>query len=375
MNSMRLPNRVLILLVLACVVLLSGKAASANAAAASLITITPQDGATDIAASAEITITFQKAVRLANGTALTSRNAESVIDFKKVGGGTVPATISWSPTKKKITIKPKNTLAYDTRYTVRIPEGKVKDAQGSLNKAVEAGFKTEKAEAPYQVAFTPAKGAANIATDSAIKLVLNKQVKLAGGKPITKDAVERICKLTDNQQKKVTFAGNWDESTRTITIRPDGNLQNAMTYTVTLLENKVIDKQGNKNPAISSTFTTVAFKDDIPPTVTVTPAHGAQKVALTSNVTLQFAEDVVAKDGSVLSSNTVADLVKWYDSKGNPVSCTATWNKSKRTITLRVKGKLLKNTTYFVDLPANAVKDLAGNGNNHVFVSFFTNAR
>lgn len=340
------------------------------------ISVTPADGETETSVEATFFIVFREQVKLADGKAITSRNAASLFQLKrKDNGQKVEAKTSWSPSKKTLAIKPVQRLDYGTGYVLAIPAGKVKDNAGNKNRAMEAEVKTEELEPAFSVGFSPTDQAKDVPVDSLLSLALNKQVFLGNRKKITNTSIETIVKLTNEKNKRVAFRGKWDEQNRIITIDPAGNLESGVTYTISLLENKLMDRQGAKNPLISSQFTTKAHIDAIPPSVTVAPAHGTNNVKLDTKITLQFAENVQFLDGTQLSSQTVKNLVQLRDQQGAAVAYSATWNKSNRTITLKAKGKLQKHTTYTVHLPANQLTDLSGNTNQAVSVTFATGGR
>src|SRR5205085_5662368 len=88
-------------------------------------------------------------------------------------------------------------------------------------------------------------------------------------------------------------AVTYDPVTRTLALDPAANLAASTTYAATLSGAK--DLAGNTMTAVSWSFTTAAAGDTTAPTVTArSPASGATGVALGSNVTATFAEDVQA---------------------------------------------------------------------------------
>lgn len=369
-------KRWLVSLMTAAFMMTAGNFAAARDALPPEITVTPADGKQDAGVDSTFIIAFHEQVKLADGKAITSRNAASLFQLKrKDNHREVAAKTTWSASKKTLAIKPVQRLDYGTGYILTIPAGKIKDNAGNENMAKEVEVKTEDLEPPFTVRFSPTHQAKDVPVDSLLSLELNKQVFLGNKKKITNTSIQSVVKLTNEKNKRVSFTGKWDEQNRIITIDPAGNLESGATYTISLLENKLIDRQGAKNQPISSQFTTRAHIDAIPPTVTVTPAHGADGVKLDTKITLQFAENVQFLDGAQLSSQTVKNLVQLRDLQGVAVAYTATWNKSNRTITLKAKGKWQKYTTYTVHLPANQLKDLAGNANQAVSVTFATGGR
>ncbi len=337
------------------------------------ITISPQHGQTGVKINSSFVIQFAEPVKLANGEALTSKNAATIFTIKTAKDQSdVEVQVKWSPTYKRITVEPKQPLHFDTRYVLAIARGKVKNKAGIVNEAVLSEFTTEAQEPPLSVVFSPQPNATEVPIETTITLTFNKHMLLANKKEINDIAISTFLKLNDNKQKRVPFTGYWNGDTQTVTIDPEGNLAPGSTYTITLLANKLVDSQGAKNPEINSQFSTKVPVDLIPPTITSTPSHGAKDVSLTAPVVLQFAEEVVLANGESLTNKSVANLVLFQDQKGQEVKYYATWNKTKRTITLRLKEKMAPYTTYMVQLPAGMMKDIAGNTNGNFTASFST---
>ncbi|MGO0063907.1 Ig-like domain-containing protein [Brevibacillus fluminis] len=348
----------------------------AKEAEKSMATFIPVHGASAISVKGEISLTFRSKVKLANGEALTSKKAETIaalIDART--GKKLETTYSWSPTKRKLTLKPVQQLPYQTDFALKLFPGTVKDADGKLNGAEEARFTTEPREPEFLIVTTPSNLAQNVAASSPITLTFNKAIQLPSGKPITKSTWEKAIEITDKDQKKVKFEPFWDAKSMRVTLDPEGNLQAGMRYTVVLAEKSLMDRQGSKNGQFSFSFTTAAQQDLIPPAVTIWPANGSKNVSLNSNVTIQFGENVVAANGAELANAEVIGLAIWKDEHGGMVSYSATWNKQSRTITLRAKGKLAPYTTYSILFPNSLVKDEAGNLNRSTQIMFSTGGK
>lgn len=335
--------------------------------------VLPKNGESEIPVSSSITVTFSEQVKLISGSAITSKNASTLFDFTRAETGErVEAGVSWSIKKKRVTITPKKPLAYGTTYRLSIPANKVKDHANNGNQQLEITFQTEDLGPPLQVEIEPAHNAQYVSVDTTMKLRFNKTVVRANHQKISDEAVEKIVKLADEKGKKVAFRGKWDEKLRTATIDPVGNLADGVTYTLTLLEKKVMDRQGVKNPETINSFTTRKRIDTIAPTASVQPGHGATGVPIETKIIFSFAEEVTLTDGTPLASKHVQELVQLIDEKGSAVAYRATWNKSKRTLSIQAKGNLSPNTTYTITLPANRVRDLSGNVNKSESIVFST---
>ena len=337
------------------------------------IQVTPKNGTSEVPVKTAITVTYSEQVKLANGSAITSKNAPTLFDFTKAENGEqIVATVSWSSEKKRITITPKQPLLNGTIYQIRFPANRVTDRSNNPNEQLVAQFRTEEIGPPLQATITPGHLEQNVAVDASIKLTFNKPVTRANHQKLSDEAVDKIVKLTDEKGKKVPFRGTWDEKLHTATIDPEGNLADGVTYSFTLLENKVIDRQGVKNKGMTQQFTTKKQIDTIAPSASINPGHGATNVPTDAKIILLFAEEITHMDGTPLSSKTVGQLVGLYDGKGTAIAYRATWNKSKKTLSIQAKGKLQPNTVYKIIFPANQVKDQSGNANKLQQAQFST---
>lgn len=335
--------------------------------------VSPKNGEHEIPVASTITVIFSEQVKRIDGSAITSKNVSTLFNFIKTEtGDRVEAGASWSSQKKRVTITPKQPLAYGTTYQLSIPANKVKDRANNANQQLEITFQTEELGPPLQVEIEPSHNAQSVSVDTNIELHFNKPVMRANNQKLSNEAVEKIVKLSDEKGKKASFHGKWDEQLRTAIIDPVGNLADGVTYTLTLLEKKVMDRQGVKNPEIIATFTTRKKVDTIAPTAAIYPGHGAKGVPIETKMTFAFAEEVTHVDGTPLVSKSVQDLVQLIDEKGNAIAYRATWNKSKRTLSIQAKGSLSPHTTYTVILPADRIKDLSGNMNKSQSIVFST---
>lgn len=338
------------------------------------ITSQPQNGQVGVEVDSEFLIQFSESIKLANGDTLTASNAATIFQLQSSSDQSkVETQVKWSPKYKRLTIQPKTNLAYATKYVLTIPAGKVKTKAGIVNDWYRVEITTEEMLPPLSVSVFPKPNDNHVPIETNITITFNKDMVVANKKKkITDESIPTFMKLTDSKKKKIIFNGKWDEKSRTVILDPTGNLEPGNEHTVTLIKEKIQDNQGARNSEISFSFTTSVPTDSIAPSITSSPAHGSKDVPLTGLVILQFAEDVVLSTGESLSNKTVADLVTFEDRQGNKVNHYVTWNKSKRTITLRVKGKLSSFTGYVVKVPAGSVKDTAGNANKSFSVSFTT---
>lgn len=227
----------------------------------------------------------------------------------------------------------------------------------------------------WGVKMTPADKAADVSVEAPITITFAQPIRLLNNKELTNQSWLSIIKLTDSKKKRVPFTVNWNKSLATLTIDPVGNLEAGQSFHVMIPAKKVKNDRGQKNPEVSVTFSTKKAVDTIAPRATILPGHGAKQVKLADKVTLQFAEDVFLVDGSVLASKTAGVLVRLTDDTGASVAHTITWNKSKRMLTVKPRGKWQPYKTYQVELVPGLLRDAAGNTNAIQRSSFTTGAK
>jgi hypothetical protein len=107
------------------------------------VTFSPANSAINVAVSANITITFNEAVKLANGTILENSNLASIITLKQTSssGTDIPFTATINAAKKVITIDPTSNLTANTVYYVAISAG-VEDTFGNEISLTSVSFTT-----------------------------------------------------------------------------------------------------------------------------------------------------------------------------------------------------------------------------------------
>jgi Bacterial Ig-like domain len=225
------------------------------------------------------------------------------------------------------------------------------------------------------VAIKPADGTQNVPADALITLTFAEPVRLKNNRELTDKSILSIVKLVNGQNKRVPFTAKWDSKQRTITLDPEGLLEEGQRFTLTLLEQKLKDAKGRVNQAVTGTFTTRPSVDNIAPVAVILPGHGAKSVKLQQKITVQFAEEVVLKDGGTLSSKNAGQLLRVTDGQGKPAAYGVTWNKSKRTLSVKPKRTWQPFTTYRVELIPGVLKDKAGNPNPAQVSNFSTGNR
>ena len=267
-------------------------------AAPGVITTTPTNGATNIAVSSNITITFSEAV---NVTASW---------FTIAGGssGSHTATVSGGPTT--FTLDPDIDFANNETVTVTVVASNVTDQDtndppDNMTTNFIFSFSTPAADvAPSVAATTPTNGATNVAINSDVTITFSEPVNVTG-------SWFSLSGATSGSHTATVSGGP-----TTFTLNPDVDFANNETVTVTAFAANVTDQDASDPPDnmtadFNASFTTIA--SDIAPTVaSTTPNNNDAGVDVATNITVNFSEPVnvagswFSLSGSVSGAHTAA---------------------------------------------------------------------
>ncbi len=317
---------------------------------------TPAAGATGVARTAPVTVTFSEAMDAAS-------ISTSSIELRTSGGTLVTSTVSYNASTFVATLTPSATLAASTTYTVNVKGGttdpRVKDVAGNALAGTNSWtFTTAAADttAPTITARTPAAGSTGVSRTTPVTVTFSEAMDAAS---ISTSSIE----LRTPGGSLVTSTVSYNASTFVATLTPSAALAASTTYTVNVkggaTDPRVKDVAGNALTATSSwTFTTVAADTTAPTIVARTPAAGATAVATTAAVTVTFSE---AMDAASISTGSM----ELRTSGGSLVTATVSYNASTFVATLTPSTALAASTTYTVNVKGGAtdprVKDVAGN--------------
>jgi len=164
------------------------------------------------------------------------------------------------------------------------------------------------------------------------------------------------------------------------TFQPNSALTNGATYKVTItgggsVSTGIRDLSGGSsgsstgNPLLSPPVYSFTVDTTAPTvnTATSTPANGATGISPTTNIVINFTENLV------MNYNTYAAIgnVVLTDSSGNTVTCTVSWGANPyKTLTVTPADTLGYNTTYTLTL--SNIADAAGNPLGTYTTSFTT---
>ncbi|HOY69208.1 MAG TPA: Ig-like domain-containing protein, partial [Candidatus Ozemobacteraceae bacterium] len=201
--------------------------------------LAPASGASAVPVTSTISIQADEPLDPASVVATTTRLL--------TGGAPVPATPSYDPATRVITITPAANLLSETLYTVEI--GKIRDVAGNPQVAtLSYTFTSADVTPPALLSLSPASGSTGVTIDTRVALTLSEQLATSSVTPAT----VRLLRPDGTASYAVSLNG------RVITIdpddAPDGFLRTNTTYTVALGAG-VRDLAGNPFTSIPATFT------------------------------------------------------------------------------------------------------------------------
>lgn len=324
--------------------------ATADTTAPTVTAFSPTDGAAGVNGTANLVLTFSEPVDKGTGS-IQIRSGS--------GTGAVIETLDVATSSKltingnQLTIDPTVTLDNNARYFVTIPSGAVKDMAGNAYRGTSSyNFGTVDTIAPTVVKFSPTDAATGVALNSNIVFSFTELIERGVGSLVLKTAAGAVVETFDAATSaSLNIAGN------ILTINPTVDLQPSTQYVLTAASGTVKDRAGNAYTGISGyDFTTV---DTTAPIVTAfAPLDGATGVALGSTIVLTFNEAVQRGSGNIeiRAGSHTGTLVESFN-----VATSTNLRLSGNTLTLNPSADLEADTSYFVVLPAQTVKDLAGN--------------
>jgi len=284
----------------------------------------PPAGATGIATTTTVSVTFSEA--MASATITTSSfTLDSVAGSVSYDSGTYTATFT-----------PSANLSYSTTYTATLSTA-ITDVPGNPLAAYSWSFTTtdEDTTPPTVSSKSPAADAVDVATTTTVSVTFSEAMASAT--------------ITTSSFTLDSVAGSvsYNSGTYTATFTPSANLAVNTTYTATL-STAMTDVAGNPLAAYSWSFTT-GDVDTTPPTVSSkSPAADAVDVATTTTVSVTFSE--------AMASATITTSSFTLDS----VAGSVFYNSGTYTATFTPSANLAVNTTYTATL-STAITDVAGN--------------
>jgi methionine-rich copper-binding protein CopC len=310
-----------------------------DATAPSVSARTPNDGATAVAPSSRVTVTFDEPVQGVGANSFSVRTT---------AGAPVAATVGYDAATRVATLTPSAPLAWSTGYTATLAGGPsaIRDLAGNALAGTTWSFRTPAppdTTAPSVTTRTPAANATAVVQSANLTATFSEPVTGVGPSSFT---------LKNAATGAAVGATSvvYNATTRVATFDPGVTLAADTRYTATL-STGIRDAAGNALAATSWTFTTGPA-----PTVTArTPAVNGTRVGRTANITATFSEAVAGVAAGTFTLKNAAT--------GTAVTGTVSRNGTTNQWILNPGATLAASTTYTVTLTggAAAIRDARGN--------------
>lgn len=212
--------------------------------------------------------------------------------------------------------------------------------------------------APTLSSTSPADNATGVAAASNLVLSFSETVQAGSGNILIYNSdgtLARSMAVTDTSQ--VSFSGN------RVTLNPSTDLASGASYYLHIGTDVIRDTAGNSFAGISDAstynFSTLAATpgDTTAPTlVSSSPVDNATAVAPGTSLVLSFSEAVQAGTGSILIYSSSGALVRSI-----AITDTSQVGFAGSTVTVNPSADLDSASTYYINVSAGALRDLAGN--------------
>lgn len=335
------------------------------------IAFSPVNGAVNVALAANLTITFNEAVRKLDDSPITSGDLSTLVELKLTNnaGSLVPFTATIDGTNTVITVDPTSNLTSGTLYYLEV--NPVEDGGNNAITATNITFTTIDVNPPVPT-FNPINGAAGVLEGNNITITFDEPIRKLDDSPITPADLATLVelKLTNNAGANVPFTATIGGGNTVVTIDPTATLTSSTLYYVEI--NPVEDASNNATTAANITFTT---GDSQPPAVTFSPTGGSINFSAQGNITITFTEAIRKTDDSPITVGDLATLVelKLTNNGGAAVPFTPSINGGNTIITINPNATLLHNQIYYVEI--NPVEDAANNAITAQNITFTTEDR
>ena len=325
----------------------------------SVAATTPSDTAQFIAVDSNVTVTFAEDMDETTVIAVNF-DLEELVSQGGAVVGSVAGAFNYNDATNLLTFNPTAILSAATWYRATVNQVVTDSTGNPLGTNFAFEFKSE--PAPTVLTTIPANSSQFIEVNVPVTVTFSEGMNLAA--TVTDDEIVITFYDDAGVPNRITAAGiAYDAGTQKLTFTPAGLLTANTTYTVTVL-NAVTDLTGNPLAA------NYIFTFTIEPNATIaatSPSDAAQFLAVNTNVTVTFAEDM--DETTVIAGNFSFDeLASQGGAVVGPEAGSFNYNDATNLLTYDPTA-LLKPSTWYRATVSQNVTDSTGNplGTNYVF--------
>ncbi len=314
----------------------------------------PLNLATGVSATANLILTFDKAVTVGTGN-ITIKTGVSTVETIDVTG----VKVTGSGTNI-ITIDPSTTLSSQTLYYVQIDSTAFYDSTNNYYAGISDSttwtFTTADTVAPTAT-LSPTTNSSGVSTQPVFVMTFSENVTVVSGGFITlRKADNSVVEDISVTGVKVTGSG-----TSIIRITPSTVLDGSTNYHITITAGAITDTSGNPFAAISdsTTWTFQTVDTSTPFVVSFSPGNLATGIGSTSNLIMNFDRAMFVQSGGTITITGGAspETITLPDARVTGTGTTA--------ITINPTTNFLSQTVYYVQVSALAFNDISGGTGNY----------
>ncbi len=319
-----------------------------------ITSLSPLNLATGVSATANLVLTFDKAVTVGTGNITIKTGATTVetIDVtgpKVTGSGTAI-----------ITVDPSSTLSSQTSYYVQIDSTAFHDSTSNYYAGISDSttwtFTTADTVAPTAT-LSPLTNSVGVSTQPVFVMTFSENVVVQSGGFITlRKADNSVVEDISVTSGKVTGSG-----TSILRITPSTVLDGSTNYHITITAGAITDSSGNPYAAISdsTTWTFQTVDTSTPFVVSFSPGNLSTGVGSTSNLIMNFDRAMFVQTGGTITitGGVSPEVITLPDARVTGSGATA--------ITINPTTNFLSQTVYNVQVSALAFNDVSGGTGNY----------
>jgi gliding motility-associated-like protein len=321
-----------------------------------LTTLSPLDDST-VAITTNLVMTFSENIQIGTGDIFIKNTIGDAV----IASLDVATSSEISILNNLVTINPSANLPSETEMYVQIPATAFKDAAGNFYAGITDtttwSFTTEDTTNPILATpfLDPADNDTDVAITTNLVMTFSENIQIGTGNIFIKNTIGDavIASLDVATSSEITILNN------VVTINPSANLPSQTGIYVEIPNTVFTDLSGNAYVGFTDkntwNFTTA---DITAPTLTlVSPADNSTNVAIATDLVMTFSENIQIGTGNILIKNTSND---------NTIATLDVATSSEITIlnnlvTINPSANLPSQTEMYVQIPATAFKDAAGN--------------
>ncbi|HSZ60871.1 MAG TPA: Ig-like domain-containing protein [Terriglobales bacterium] len=301
-------------------------------------TINPSKGQTGVPLNALIS------AQMSNSVDPTSISNSS-ITVTPASGTAISGTVSLAADGVTLVFTPAAALTASKVYNVSV--GGFADIDGNSATTFTSSFTTgttSYGSGSFTISSTsPANGATGVSVTSPVTFNMSNLIDAASVNPNT------VYVYVNSANEVVS--GSYSVSGAAVTFTPLTQYPANTLMEMTVCN--LLDEAGNTVCQNGGSFTTASTVDHTAPTVTISPANGAQNVGLNTQIVLTFSKSINA---STITTNTLALF-----NGDTALSYNYTVSRDNRTVLVNYNGATLPSgATITIEL-TNGIQDLSGN--------------